>query len=68
MIKQEMTYDEETQDLVDKLVEVEAEAALADRNFLMMLVYQHFQDEYAQRSPKEIRELAQYYDIIPEDE
>ena len=50
--------------LIDRLVELEAEALLNDRNALIELVYTEVRGRYESMDLEEVREMAEYHGII----
>jgi hypothetical protein len=50
--------------LIDRLVELEVEALLNDRNALLELVYTEIRGRYESMGLEEVREMAEYHGVI----
>ena len=50
--------------LIDRLVDVEVEEILADRDKIMEIVYDYVGRKYEDMDLDEVRELAEYHGII----
>ena len=50
--------------VIDRLVELEVEEILADRDKIMEIVYDYVGRKYKDMGLEEVRELAEYHSII----
>jgi hypothetical protein len=62
-MSKELSY-EDTQILVDRMIDLEAEAMLNDRSILVAMVRGYLGEKYSNMTPQEIFEEAEYHGVI----